>query len=77
MMANGSVYEVVEKGIIFKDQSILSLVAPEHLERLIQICSEDGMAVLEYKDTELVIIAEKQEDDFIVWQLKQDKASTP
>lgn len=60
---------VVENRIIYKDQSILSLVAPDHLERLIQVCSEDGMAVLEYKDSGLVIIAEKQEENFVIWQL--------
>ena len=60
---------VSENRIIFKDESILSLVASEHLERLIQVCSEDGMAVLEYKDSGLVIIAEKQDEDFVIWQL--------
>lgn len=60
---------VAENRIVFKDESILSLVAPEHLERLIQVCSEDGMGVLEYKDSGLIIIAEKQDDDFVIWQL--------
>jgi hypothetical protein len=68
--------QVVENGIIYKDQSILSLVAPDHLERLIQVCSEDGMAVLEYRDSGLVIIAEKQGEDFVIWQLtkRQERA---
>lgn len=64
--------QVLEKAIIYRDQSILSLDSPEHLERLIQICSDDGMAVLEYKDTGLVTIAEKQEHNFVIWQLTKE-----
>ena len=55
-----------------KDEAeIMSMVSREHLERLVQICSEDELAVLEYTDTGLVLIAEKDGDKFIIWQLKK------
>jgi len=53
-------------------EDILSLVSPEHLERLVQICSEDEFAVLEYTEIGLVLIAEKDGDEFIIWQLKKE-----
>ena len=58
------------------EEDILSLVSPEHLERLIQICSEDGLAVLEYEDTGLVLIAEKDGENFIIWQVKKEGQSS-
>lgn len=60
---------VAENRIIFKDQTILSLVAPEHLERLVEVCSKEDLAVLEYTESGLVIIAEKQDESFVIWQL--------
>ena len=70
MMSKEQTNEVTESKIVFKDQSILDLVSAEHLERLVQICSEDGMAVLEYTNGGQLVIAEKQQDEVIViWQL--------
>lgn len=69
MMSNNQTNEVIESKIVFKDESILSLVAAEHLDRLVQVCSEDGMAVLEYTESGLVIIAEKQGEVIVISQL--------
>jgi hypothetical protein len=65
--------EVIVKGIQYRDQGILSLISPEHLERLVQICSEDGMAVLEYKDTGMVFMAAKHDEDFVISQVIRKK----
>jgi len=56
-----------------RTDDIFSMVAAEHLDRLIQICSEDGMAVLEYEDSGLVFIAEKDGENFMIWQVKKEK----
>jgi hypothetical protein len=64
--------EAAEDEIVYRDQSILSLVSREHLERLVQICSKEGMAVLEYKDTGLVVIAERRGEDFVIWQVTKE-----
>ena len=69
MMSNEQSNEVIDNKIVFKDESILSLVSAEHLERLVQICFEDGMAVLEYKESGLVVIAEKQDEVIVISQL--------
>jgi len=54
---------------------IFSTVSPEHLEKLLQICSEDGIAVLEYQDENRIFIAEKNDDDnYIVWQMRKGMA---
>ena len=58
------------------EEDILSLVSPEHLERLIQICSEDELAVLEYTDIGLVLIAEKDGENFIIWQVKKGEQNS-
>ena len=76
MMSNEQTNEVNENKIVFKDQSILSLVAAEHLERLVQVCSEDGMAVLEYTESGLVVIAEKQDEVIVIWQLTKFAETT-
>ena len=76
MMSNEQTNEVSENKIVFKDQSILSLVAAEHLERLVQVCSEDGMAVLEYTESGLVVIAEKQGEVIVISQLTKSSEAT-
>ena len=76
MMSNNQTNEVIESKIVFKDESILSLVAAEHLERLVQVCSEDGMAVLEYTESGLVVIAEKQGEVIVISQLTKSSEAT-
>jgi len=67
--------ENLEEIELVSQDEIFSTVSPEHLEKLLQICSEDGVAVLEYQDANLIFIAEKDDaDNYIVWQMRKQTA---
>ena len=56
------------------------MLGEKTLERLVEICIEDGVAVLEMADTGEIFVAQKQDDgsaDFVLWKVERNtKIST-
>ena len=53
------------------DDDALSSTEDKVFERLVKICSEDELAVLQYEYCDSALLAEKDDDSFIMWHAKK------